>query len=55
MEENNYNGLAITIAIMVVVVFFGGWYFFIGQSLSTPTTPTPESSDLNVATTTANN
>ena len=39
MEKENNYGLAIAVAIIVVALFFGGWYIFIGQTLSEPTSP----------------
>ncbi len=47
MENENYYGLAIAVAIIVVVLFFGGWYIFIGQSLSGPTSPAPLPPEIN--------
>lgn len=41
MENENYLGLAVAVTIIVVILFFGGWYVFIGQSLSGPTSPPP--------------
>jgi len=42
-DKNNENtyGLAIAVTIVVVVLFFGGWYLFISQVLSGPTSPAP--------------
>lgn len=38
MENNELNySLAIAITIIVVILFFGGWYIFIGQSFNNPT------------------
>jgi len=42
MEDNNY-GIAIAIALGVVILFFGGWYLFFGQLFSRPDSPLPTS------------
>lgn len=38
MEDKN---IGIIIAIIIVIVFFGGWYIFIGQALSGPSAEAP--------------
>jgi hypothetical protein len=35
-NENTY-GPAVAMAIIVVILFFGGWYIFIGQNFKDPT------------------
>lgn len=32
-NKEKYNGLAIAVAIAVVILFFGGLYFIVGDSL----------------------
>lgn len=45
-NENNY-GPAIAVAIIVVILFFGGWYLFIGQGLNGPEGEPPVVPEIN--------
>ncbi|MFA5001068.1 MAG: hypothetical protein WC531_02440 [Candidatus Paceibacterota bacterium] len=36
MEQENQTGIAIAVAIIVIILFFGGWYLFFGQTLTQP-------------------
>ncbi|MFA6253955.1 MAG: hypothetical protein WC640_01690 [Candidatus Paceibacterota bacterium] len=46
-KDENHYGPAIAIAIIVVILFFGGWYLFIGQALTGPTSPAPTAPEIN--------
>ncbi|MCX6712291.1 MAG: hypothetical protein NT041_01200 [Candidatus Vogelbacteria bacterium] len=46
--ENNY-GVAIAVAIIVVILFFGGWYVFIGQALTGTTGEAPVTPEISTS------
>lgn len=50
METENNYGPAIAVAIIVVVLFFGGWYIFIGQALNGPTGVPPVTPEISTST-----
>ena len=39
MEKETNTGIAV--AIIVIILFFGGWYLFFGQTLTQPTDLAP--------------
>ncbi len=41
MEKETNYGIAVAVAIIVVILFFSGWYLFLGQSLSQPVVLAP--------------
>ena len=48
MEKETYTGIAIAVAIIVIILFFGGWYLFLGQTLTQPTDLAPVSAPATV-------
>lgn len=46
-QENNY-GPAIAVAIIIVIIFFGGWYLFFGQSLAGPIDNPPVTPEIEI-------
>jgi NADH:ubiquinone oxidoreductase subunit H len=49
-DENNY-GPAIAVAIIVVILFFGGWYVFFGQGFNGETGEAPLTPEINASAT----
>jgi len=39
--ENKETQIGVIVAILVAVVFFGGWYIFFGRLFAGPDTPPP--------------
>jgi NADH:ubiquinone oxidoreductase subunit H len=48
-NETNY-GVAVAVAIIVVILFFGGWYIFIGQALNGPVGVAPVTPEISTST-----
>lgn len=39
--ENKETQIAVTVAILVAIIFFGGWYIYFGRLFTGPETPPP--------------
>ena len=39
--ENKEQNIGIIVAILIVIIFFGGWYIFFGRLFAGPDTPPP--------------
>lgn len=41
MENDHNTNIAIIITIVVIAIFFGGWYIYFGQAFNQPTSKEP--------------
>jgi len=50
MEGENQTGIAVAVALIVIILFFGGWYLFFGQTLTQPANPAPMTAPVTIPT-----